>query len=310
MTLQERTIEKREFGSTPFFQVDVIADYGGGRFPDHAFNEVETRLRSKLGSVENACLTLTSHPVHAFATIETGFWIAQQGLENPYPGLIVFSNTAPRGEDEEPNNAGVSWQGDEKQPFVFVQLDNGIPVFAVHAGYNLSFIKERAREIRKVSVPNVGTQFRSRDIYSAAVAAYIQGDLPILGGELIDPRTIPDAPQNRVATIDGYGNLKTTIRRSDVCDALQGSPFVEIICNGRRHFAVNTLSGVKGEKGQLCLNVGSSGGKEDPFLEVIRMKQRAHEDFRITELSDDLSPITIKPLPRVIFAETQVTQSS
>ena len=311
MIAQETRAGRQEISTAPFFQINVIADYGGGRLPDHAFNEVETRLRSKLGSSENVSLTVTSHPVHAYATIETGFWIAQIALENTHPGLIIFSNTAPRGEDEASSNAGVTWQGDERQPFVFVQLDNGVPIFAVHTGHNLSFIKGRAKEIRKVNVPNVGTQFRSRDIYTGAVAAYIQGDLSVIGGDLIDPRTIPDVPANRVATIDGYGNLKTTIRKSAVSKDMLQSPFVEVQCNGRRHFAVNTLAaGVEGEKGQLCLTTGSSGEEKNPFLEVIRLQQKANEDFRIGEVSDDLPPITIKPLPRVIFAETKLIPSS
>ncbi len=306
MVQRERNVTRREVSRRPpaFFQVNVIADYGGGRAPDHAFNEVAARLRSVLTPEENMRVVIDPHPVSAFATLETGFWIAQIGIENAHPGLIIFSNTAPRGEDITPRNAGVTWHGDEKQPFVYVELDTGVAVFAVHAGYNLSFIKKRARKIVKVDVPNTGTQFRSRDIYAQAVASYIQGNDSILSGEPIDPRTIPDVPEDGVASIDGYGNLKTTIRRSDIKEEVLSSPFVEIQFNGRRHVAVNTLvDGVRGVRGQLCLTVGSSGGN-NPYLEVVRLQGRAASDFNVTIVRDDLGPLTIQPIPPVIFSGT------
>lgn len=293
-----------ETGVPRFSHINIIADYGGRRAPDHAFNEVRSTLRGQLTDDQNARVDIDTQPVHKYATIETGFWIAQIGLYNAHPRLLIFSNTAPRGEDEATRNDGVTWQGDEKQPLVYAELDNGIPVFAVHAGYNLSFIKERARRIVRVNVQNTGTQFRSRDIYTQAVAAYITGDTSIISDEPIDPETIPDVPENRVATTDGYENLKTTIRKTRVPQEVLRSPFVEVIFNGRRNFALNTLvDGVKGTKGQLCVNAGSSGDKEDPYVEIVRLQQEAARDFRLKEIRDDLGPIIINPLPGVIFAE-------
>ena len=72
--------------------------------------------------------------VFAFSTIETGFWIAQEILHSEHKDLIVFSNTAPRGD--------IKWEGEQRQAFAAGILKNNMPVFAVHAGYNLSFIKD------------------------------------------------------------------------------------------------------------------------------------------------------------------------
>ena len=55
-----------------------------------------------------------------------------------------------------------------------------------------------------------GSQFRSRDVFPSAVAAVAQGDFSLLG-EKLNVEQIPDAPGDRVAWIDGYGNIKTTI---------------------------------------------------------------------------------------------------
>lgn len=56
------------------FYIETIADYGGGQRPDHAFNEVAShfyKFRDKRTSI-----TVKDHPVSAYSTIETGYWIA------------------------------------------------------------------------------------------------------------------------------------------------------------------------------------------------------------------------------------------
>ena len=132
--------------------IEVIADYGGGYSTDHAFAEVRNHfLRFDR---ERKIRIITEHPVYAFSTIETGFWIGQEGLHSEHKDLVIFSNTAPRGD--------ITWQGEDGQYFVCGILDNGIPIFAVKAGYNLSFVKNRLRGLWRVKVPNVGTQFRSQ----------------------------------------------------------------------------------------------------------------------------------------------------
>ena len=35
-------------------------------------------------------------------------------------------------------------------------------------------------------------------------------------GERVNPDTLPDYPKNVIASIDGYGNIKTTTRLSDI----------------------------------------------------------------------------------------------
>lgn len=270
------------------FHIEVIADYGGGHATDHAFNEVVSHFR-RFDNQKQIC-EITQHPVAAFSTIETGFWIAQMGLHSDHPDLVIFSNTAPRGD--------IAWEGQKEQPFVYAKLDNDIPVFTVNAGYNLSFIKDRLKELRKILVPNVGTQFRSRDQYPAAVMRILQGDKSLLGDK-IDPKIIPDMPEYSVGSIDGYGNIKTTLRKNKFLSdkTLAQSPILRVKLNNYSHFALNMLSeNIKAVTGDLCLVVGSSGGKKDPFLEIIRLQGRASNDFRITAPRDNLGKIILQSL--------------
>lgn len=266
--------------------IEVIADYGGGYTTDHAFMEVRNHFfrfdkQDKIKSV-------TDHPVYAFSTVETGFWIAQESLHSEHKDLVIFSNTAPRGD--------ITWVGDDEQPFVCGLLDNDIPVFAVHALYNLSFIKERLKALWEVKVPNVGTQFRSRDYYPEATMAILNGDLSRLGKE-ISLTSIPAYPKFTVASVDGYGNLKTTIRRSDLSSHILTSPVVRISLNKHYHFALNTVGlGIKGKIGDMCLVSGSSGGKGKNFVEVIKLQMRADREFEVDGPRDDLGQIEIEPV--------------
>ena len=270
----------------PFsLHIEVIADYGGRHSPDPAFSEVRNHfLRFDTGGKLG---WITETAVAGFSTIETGFWIAQIGLHSEHPNLVIFSNTAPRGK--------IAWTGEHTQPFVCGLLDNGIPLFTVNAGFNLSFVKDRLQGLWEVLVPNTGTQFRSRDQYPEATMAILNGDTNRIG-KAIDLSTIPSVPGNRVASIDGYGNVKTTIRASQVTDQLHQASRLRVTINGKTHDAVNELSGQSAKDGELKIGVGSSGGKNDPFIEIVRIMGSARKDFDLDAPRDDLDPIILEAI--------------
>lgn len=263
--------------------LEVIADYGGGHTTDHAFAEVRNHFYrfDKNRKIRG----ISEHPVYAFSTIETGFWIAQMGLHSEHKDLVIFSNTAPRGD--------IIWKGDERQYFVCGILDNGIPVFAVNAGYNLSFIKDRLKGLWIVDVPNEGTQFRSRDYYPEASLAIIYGDYSRIGKEL-SLKEIPDIPEFMVASVDGYGNLKTTIKKSSLSDNIINSQVIRVTINGHLHFALNTLANMHGKIGDLCMVQGSSGGKKGNYIEFVKLQRRAADEFGVDGARDDLGKIIIE----------------
>jgi S-adenosylmethionine hydrolase len=179
----------------------LIADYGTG---DPAFAEVTQRLMMALPSSQ---INLLSVP--PFSTLATGFWIAQLGL-NPGPEeRLIYHNCAPRRDDKEPR------PDNEGEGLTYALLPNGVKVVGVNAGYTLSFIKNQAKALHIVNVSRGGSQFRSRDVFPGAAAAIAKGDFSVVG-EALKPEQIPDPPTDRVAWIDGYGNIKTTIPASTI----------------------------------------------------------------------------------------------
>ena len=177
--------------------VHIVADYGHG---DLAFSEVVQRIRIHLPDAE---LVLT--PVPAFSTLAAGCCIAQLGLNEAPPGTLIYHNVAPRADDAEarPENAG--------ERLSYARLPTGVRVIGVHAGHTLAFIRDEAEKLRWAATPAEGSQFRSRDLFPQAAAAIALGLAGALG-EDIDAAAVPDIPAHRIAYIDGYGNLKTTIR--------------------------------------------------------------------------------------------------
>lgn len=271
---------------TGHLHVDVIADYGGGHRPDGAFSEVRNAILR--GDELDSVGRLTEIPVGGFSTTETGFWIAQQALHAHHPGLVIFSNTAPRSDD-------VAWEGQPHQAFVYAALDTGVPVFAVNAGHNLSFVRDRITLLREVRVPNTGTQFRSRDQYAPAMMGILAGDESLLGEEL-DPAEIPDKPKRGIGSVDGYGNVKTTSTVSELDDKVRTSPIVRVTMKGKTHLALNTLvPGVVSRNGDLSMNRGSSGDPADPFVEFVVMLGSAAKQFGLKRMRDGRQ-ITIEPV--------------
>ncbi len=222
--------------------ITLIADYGNG---DPAFAEVTQRL---LMALPESQINLLSVP--AFSTLATGFWIAQLGL-NPGPQeRLIYHNCAPRQDDKQPR------RDNEGEGLTYALLHNGVKVVGVNAGYTLSFIKDDSQMLHIVNVSKGGSQFRSRDVFPSAAAAIAKGDMSLLG-ESLDPSFIPDVPGDRVAWIDGYGNIKTTIAAHTV--NLKPEAKVVIRVGDVVSDAVYSDGSFKVPEGTLAFSPGSSG---------------------------------------------------
>jgi S-adenosylmethionine hydrolase len=235
--------------------INLIADYGIG---DPAFAEVSQRL-NQIPSARIHCLS-----VPPFSTIATGFWIAQLGL-NPGPSeRLIFHNCAPRQDNPEarPDNEG--------EGLTYVKLHNGVEVVGVLAGYTLSFIKEEATQINTIEVSRGGSQFRSRDVFPQAAAAIANGDYSLVGSK-ISPSQIPDLPSDRVAWIDGYGNIKTTIPASSVDLSLSSKVTVRV--GDVVSDAIYSDGSFRVPEGTLAFAPGSSGwqGKNGQKVEWMEL---------------------------------------
>src|SRR5919108_5749152 len=172
--------------------VHIIADYGQG---DLAFAEVVQRIKIYLPDAEPV---LT--PVPAFSTLAAGFCIAQLGLSEAPPGTIIYHNVATRADEEGPRNSNAG------ERLSYARLPTGVRVIGVNAGYALSFVRDEAEKLRWAAAPAEGSQFRSRDLFPQAAGAIALGRPQALA-EDINPADIPDIPSDRIAYVDGYGNL-------------------------------------------------------------------------------------------------------
>ena len=222
--------------------VHIIADYGHG---DLAFAEVVQRLKCALPDAEPV---LT--PVPAFATLAAGFCIAQLGLNDAPAGTLIYHNVAPREDDaaERVENAG--------ERLAFARLPTGVRVIGVNAGYAFAFLRTAAAELRWAATPAAGSQFRSRDLFPQAAAAIALGQPEALAAT-IRRTEIPTVPRNRVAYIDGYGNLKTTI--ADRVALPQHGATIGVRIGGVTREAVVSDGSFAVPPGQLALAPGSSG---------------------------------------------------
>lgn len=231
----------------------VIADYG---VADPAFGEVIQRLQSQVADLNPFIYTT---PVAFSDTIAGGFWIYQYALgKQGKSPLFIYSNIAPRKVQRAAmkNNAG--------EGLKYAKLKNGVEIVAVNSEHVFSFVKDSIAEFKEINVSNQGTQFRSRDNYPKIISEVMHGDLKSLAEDL-SLTLIPDVPKSKIAWIDGYGNIKTTIRKSEVKFApgsrvrieINGVIWTGIVADGS--FSVN--------HGELAFSPGSSGF-EDPFMEI------------------------------------------
>jgi S-adenosylmethionine hydrolase len=151
----------------------------------------------------------------------------------------------------------------------------------VNAGYTFSFVRDAAEELRWVSVPAGGSQFRSRDLFPEAAGEIVAGSSATLAGE-IEPSAIPDVPTDRVAYADGYGNLKTTVGHGALA-ASSGTVLRVRIGEAEREATVSDGT-FEVEEGGLAFAPGSSGwpradGKEVRWMELFLRGGSAWEAF-------------------------------
>jgi len=246
--------------------IHLIADYGAG---DLAFAEVTQRLAQLLPAA-----SVCSTPVPAFDTVSAGFCAAQLALGDEPGERLIYTNVAPRADHPDPR------PGNQGERLVMASCDNGVTVVGVNSQHCFSFLRDRA-VIRYVDVPDRGSQFRSRDLFPDVVARLARGDEGCLGA-VVDDALIPPAPVRAVAYVDGYGNLKTTLRAGDLPGG--GGPAVRVRIGGREREAVAGAGTFGVRPGQVALAPGSSGwrgagGEEVRWLEVFLRGGSAWEAF-------------------------------
>jgi S-adenosylmethionine hydrolase len=242
----------------------VICDYQAS---SQEFGEILQRIYAQNVDLD---LQVIATSVPSFDTVSTGFLVSQFALGEHPEGMMLYVNTAPRKEVTTAmvNNAG--------EKLVYAKLKNGVEIVAVNSGYSLSLVKNEIAELRVIEVENEGSQFRSRDFFPRAVADILHGQYEARLRDTVDPTLLQDPVENRVIWVDGFGNLKTSLRLSKRSFAEGSKVLIEI--NGVKRTALVTGGSFAVNTGELALSVGSSG-HSDPFMEIFLRGGSAFELF-------------------------------
>lgn len=220
--------------------LQLIADFGPG---DLAFAEVTQRLRSFMPDSH-----VVPVPVPPFATLAAGFCVAQLAMGSAPRGTVVFHNVAPRRDDRAPRRDQAG------EALACATTPDGVIVVGVNAGHAFSFLRDAGVEVRRVVASAAGSQFRSRDVFPEAVARVVAGAEESIG-EVLPEDAIPPVPDRRVVYVDGFGNMKTTVRGG----SLEPGSRVRVTITGVSREAVVAGGGFGVSEGELAFAPGSSG---------------------------------------------------
>lgn len=244
----------------------VVCDYAPGGLE---FGEISVQLQRHLHTPHGVRIHPTSVP--PLNTIAVGFVTAQYAFAPHNGKMFIYGNAAPRRDTSRATKNNID------HGIKYARLDNGVEIVNVYSEFAFGFVKSHIVEFRDIDCPSDGSQFRSRDFFPERVASLINGDRSILTRELnIDD--IPEIPANLTTWTDGFGNIKTSMRQSDLeKKGLKIGQKVQVILNGVSMLGVIAEGGFTVDRGVLAVNAGSSGYEDhfiELFLRVHHMKEK------------------------------------
>mgnify|MGYP000219496868 CR=1 FL=1 len=219
-----------------------------------------------LGFLNNPSETKISFVSSTPSTIHTSFLINQlveveERFGRPLE-TVILQNTDPRIQTDEPVEKA---QGAK---FLVIRLQSGIYLCGPNAGYDFSMIKDRIDEVFVYEGFDKGSQFRSRDLYSRICAHLMEAMEDELDLEEVAVDIIPDLRGFYIGHIDNFGNIKTTITKEDLKGKVEYREIFKVKIGKvikKVKYVDNLFGGVPGE---LVIYPGSSGKKDNPYLEI------------------------------------------
>ncbi|MFN4212427.1 MAG: hypothetical protein ACK4FL_00455 [Microgenomates group bacterium] len=193
------------------------------------------------------------------STIHAGFLCAQiVETEERYGRpleTVIFVNIDPRLEGK-------------GAPFFAIKLKSGIYLAGPNAGYNFSLIKKKLDQVFIYQGFDKGSQFRSRDFYSRVCAHLMDGMEDELALEEVSQDQIPTLKGYYIGHIDNFGNIKTTLTASDFKGKYEYGDLIKLRINRVTNLARYVSGLFGGRVGELIIYPGSSGSKDNPYLEI------------------------------------------
>ena len=200
-------------------------------------------------------------------TIHTSFLLHQVLITEMYLGdpnnLVVFVNTDPRIHTE------FGTQEAQGAPLVVARMKNNAFVFGPNAGYTYSLVKRQIEYLYLYEGFDRGSQFRSRDLYSRIGALLVEEKEEEMQLEEIALEQIPELSSFYIGHIDNFGNIKTTIPNSFLSQKITHGQEITIEIAGIKKKASFEKHIFAKPPGALVIAPGSSGYKNDPYLEIV-----------------------------------------
>lgn len=244
----------------------VICDYKAGGME---FGEITNRLQYHLDNPHGVRIHPTEVP--SLDTMAIGFVTAQYAYAPNKGRMVIYGNAAPRRDSSKAQKHNID------HGIKYARLKNGVEIINVNSEFAFGFVKKDIVEFRDIDCPNAGSQFRSRDFFPESVARIINEDRSKLTKEL-NIADIPEIPNNMIAWTDGFGNMKTTMRKSDLDKmGFKVGQSVQVILNGVSMLGVIAEGGFTVDRGVLAVNAGSSGYENsfiEFFLRVHHMREK------------------------------------
>lgn len=225
--------------------------------------EFSSAVLGFLSESKNAQITFVSSTP---STIHTSFLINQiveveERFGRPLE-TVIFQNTDPRLQSK------TKVEKAQGAKFLVIRLKSGLYLCGPNAGYDFSMVKERIDEVFEYKDFDKGSQFRSRDLYSRVCAHLMEAMEDELDLEEVLVDVIPDLKGFYIGHIDNFGNIKTTITHEDLKGKVEYGEYIKIKIGKviKKVLYVDNLFG--GEVGELVIYPGSSGKKDNPYLEI------------------------------------------
>lgn len=230
------------------------------------------------------------------STIHASFLTQQlvysiERLGNPQE-TIIFQNVDPRIILTTKNNASDDEENILIQEnfnrflhkLVLMKLATGIWVFGPNAQFNFSLIKNKIEKIYYYPNFEKGGQFRSRDLYSRICAHLLEENEDRLELEEITLDAIPPLTGFYIGHIDNFGNIKTTIKKSEFKGKVEFNQKLKIKINNITQSVKYVKSLFADSPNQLIIYPGSSGDYDDPYLEISVWRTFENKDSQKTGL--------------------------
>lgn len=252
----------------------IVSDWGNDSL---SATEVKIAIFGFLASIKIPDITFVNcspSTIHAsFITQQLVFSIERLG--NPQE-TVIFQNVDPRivlttKNDTNDNEKDILTQENFNRflhKLILMRLVNGIWVFGPNAQFNFSLIKNKIEKLYYYPNFEKGGQFRSRDLYSRICAHLLEESEDQLELEEITLEAIPPLSGFYIGHIDNFGNIKTTIKKSDLKGKVELNQKIKIKINNITQSVKYVNSLFADFPNQLIIYPGSSGQLDDPYLEI------------------------------------------